>query len=262
MESLGLASSPCGQVRCLPSSPFLFIYSYFLYILLVAAQIPSPSPTHPSIIEQPIIHPTKEDQLTPGSTYTIQWIPDPAFSNVTIELWDKTSWGYSRDFGDLCYHWVNPFCGTIVSHAPNTGTFEWNVPKPGSDFPRDERVFWIKMYVDDYWRPDLGNTDPVLSYSQNFAFVLEPGQTPTRSNSQAAHQTSSMAMDMQPGDNHDHCPGMSRLLKIQTDRRVQRRRLPPQLAARLLHIVAHQPQRVKQWVRSYKRRFLHAYCYY
>ncbi|KAF2120135.1 hypothetical protein BDV96DRAFT_595713 [Lophiotrema nucula] len=183
----------------LSSSSLLLIYDCLFSGVLVVAQTPSPAPTQPSVIEQPISRPSKNDQLTPGATFTIQWTPDPAFSNVTLELWDKTSWGYSRDFGDLCYHWINPFCGTIATHAPNTGSFEWSIPNPGSDFPRDERVFWIKMYVDDYWKPDVGNTDPVLSYSQNFAFALAPGQTPTKLSSAVPEETSSMAMDVGPG---------------------------------------------------------------
>lgn len=32
------------------------------------------------------------------------------------------------------------------------------------------------MYVDDYLHPEIGNTDPVLSYSSNFCFAAEPGQ--------------------------------------------------------------------------------------
>lgn len=127
-------------------------------------------------VTQPIHHPNANDTLTPGSTFTITWTPNTHFANVTLELWDKTTWGYSRDFGDLCYRWVNPFCGTIASHAPNTGSFEWHIPKPGSDFPRGIQVFWIKMYVDDYQKPEINNTDPVLSYSESFEFELEPGQ--------------------------------------------------------------------------------------
>ena len=37
-------------------------------------------------------------------------------------------------------------------------------------------MFWVKMYVDDYFHPDIGNEDPVLSYSSNFQFADEPGQ--------------------------------------------------------------------------------------
>ncbi|KAF2011073.1 hypothetical protein BU24DRAFT_413754 [Aaosphaeria arxii CBS 175.79] len=147
-------------------------------IPLVTSQAPTPSSTQPSIIEQPIFRPTREDVLIPGGTFKIEWTPDKHFENVTLELWDKTSWGYSRDFGSLCYHWVNPFCGTIASHAPNNGSFEWQIPKPGSDFPRGERVYWIKMYVDDYIKPDIGNKDPVLSYSPNFMFIPENGEIP------------------------------------------------------------------------------------
>lgn len=114
--------------------------------------------------------------LTAGTTFAIKWKPDRHFSNVTLELWDKTSWGYSRNFGNLCYHYVNPFCGTIASHAPNTGSFEWRIPKPNNEFPRGQKVFWIKIYVDDFMKPEINNKDPVLSYSQHFAFAPEPGQ--------------------------------------------------------------------------------------
>ncbi|KAF2735677.1 hypothetical protein EJ04DRAFT_563183 [Polyplosphaeria fusca] len=155
-------------LRVLPAALQLFSFT--------GAQASTPAPTHPSFVEQPILYPTGDTLITPGSIYTIQWKANTAFSNITLELWDKTSWGYSRDFGELCYHWVNPFCGTIGSHLPNTGSFEWHVPQPGSDFPRGDRVFWIKMYVDDYIKPEIGNNDPVLSYSQNFGFAPEPGQ--------------------------------------------------------------------------------------
>lgn len=132
--------------------------------------------TKQSTIEQPIVHPSREDTLTAGTTFVIEWKPDHHFSNVTIELWDKTSWGYSRNFGSLCYHYVNPFCGTIVSHARNTGSFEWRIPKPNNEFPRGQKVFWIKIYVDDFMKPEINNKDPVLSYSQHFAFAPDPGQ--------------------------------------------------------------------------------------
>lgn len=159
-------------VRLLSSS----LSSAFLYSLALLA--------HPTIVRsdpvsQPILHPISTDTLVPGSVFIITWKPDTHFANVTLELWDNTTWGYSRDFGDLCYRWVNPFCGTIVSHAPNTGSFEWHIPKPGSDFPRGIEVFWIKMYVDDYQKPEINNSDPVLSYSQRFAFELTPGQNPS-----------------------------------------------------------------------------------
>ncbi|KAF2469822.1 uncharacterized protein BDR25DRAFT_370467 [Lindgomyces ingoldianus] len=156
---------------------FAIIFNILSYIPIVTSQSSVLPSTQPSRVQQPISHPNRDDLLTPGGTFTIRWQPDPHFSNVTLEIWDKTSWGYSRDFGDLCYHWINPFCGTIVSHAPNTGSYEWHIPKPGSDFPRAERVFWIKMYVDDYLKPEINNKDPVLSYTQNFAFAPDPGQS-------------------------------------------------------------------------------------
>src|SRR6186713_1319858 len=133
------------------SSNLIFILTFFLLSSIPLAC--SQEPTEPSDIEQPFVHPNRDDVLVPGGTFTIQWTADTRFANITLELWDKTSWGYSRDFGSLCYHWVNPFCGTIVSHAPNNGSYVWHIPKPGSDFPRGDRVFWVKMYVDDYFHP-------------------------------------------------------------------------------------------------------------
>ncbi|KAF2194799.1 hypothetical protein K469DRAFT_706288, partial [Zopfia rhizophila CBS 207.26] len=142
------------EATLLRFSPLLTL----LHLLpLVSAQQTTPSPTQPSRVQQPILSPSKKDVLTPGGTFTIRWEPNSHFANVTLEIWDKTTWGYSRDFGELCYHWVNPFCGTIASHAPNTGSYEWHIPKPGSEFPRGEKVFWLKMYVDDYLKPDIGN---------------------------------------------------------------------------------------------------------
>ncbi|KAF2873968.1 hypothetical protein BDV95DRAFT_317680 [Massariosphaeria phaeospora] len=187
----------------LPSSSLLLLLALSpIFVRLIAAQTSAPPHPEPSYISQPILHPTHDDLIEAGGIFSIEWTPDSAFQNVTLEIWDNTSWGYSRDFGSLCYHWINPFCGTIVSHAPNTGTYEWHVPKPGSDFPRGEWVFWIKMYVDDFLHHEIGNTSPVLSYSQTFAFRPEPGQeiptysetesipTPTAETSQATNSGS------------------------------------------------------------------------
>ncbi|ORY09823.1 hypothetical protein BCR34DRAFT_656186 [Clohesyomyces aquaticus] len=176
-------SSPSNAAPTISTLPARLTILLLSLITITTAQTTTPPPsTQPSRVSQTILTPNRTSLLTPGSPFTITWIPDPHFSNITLEIWDKTSWGYSRDFGDLCYHWVNPFCGTIASHAPNTGSFVWQVPKPGSDYPRDAgngtgegtgssgvRVFWIKMYVDDYLKEGY-NRDPVLSYSQNFAF--------------------------------------------------------------------------------------------
>lgn len=165
------------RIDSMCSSSLLVVTSILVSLSLAASSQPaSPSSTKPSSIEQPITHPIDDDVITAGTVFTITWKPDRHFSNVTLELWDKTSWGYSRSFGNLCYHYVNPFCGTIVSHAPNTGSYEWRVPKPNNEFPRGQKVFGIKMYVDDFMKPEINNRDPVLSYSQNFAFALEPGQ--------------------------------------------------------------------------------------
>lgn len=153
--------------------------------LLTTAQIPTSKATSP--LTQRFLHPIRNDILLPGSTFTIQWTPNPAFHNITLQLWDKTSWGFSRDLLSPCRPWNrSPFCGTIASSAPNTGTFNWTVPNPqngsmGFGFPRGEPAYWIKMYVEDYLQESVGNTEPVVSYSQNFAFarVGERGVTAT-----------------------------------------------------------------------------------
>ncbi|KAF2794416.1 hypothetical protein K505DRAFT_417118 [Melanomma pulvis-pyrius CBS 109.77] len=184
-------------ISLLPSSPCL---AHLLFIFRLFSLFPlglSQESTQPSPIEQKILHPARDDVLEAGGIFTIQWTADPHFANVTLEVWDKTSWGYSRDFGTLCYHWINPFCGTIVSHAPNTGSYQWHIPKPGSDFPRKQRVFWIKMYVDDYLHPEIGNKDPVLSYSSNFCFAPEPGQDAGVGESSTTALASSAMPDVQ-----------------------------------------------------------------
>lgn len=175
-----------GAVASLPLSMLLVLLNFLLFLQPTHGQSPSPTPTAagPSVISQPIIHPARRDILAPGTTFTITWLPNPHFKNVTLQLWDKTSWGYSRDLLTGCIPWLrNPFCGTIAKHAPNTGTYDWMIPNPqngslGFGFPRDDRVFWIKMYVEDYVNTDIGNQDPVLSYSQNFAFA-KPGESGT-----------------------------------------------------------------------------------
>ncbi|KAF2266423.1 hypothetical protein CC78DRAFT_578120 [Lojkania enalia] len=182
-------------MRVIQLSPLsLFFVSSFYSIVTCQTSTPQPSG-----IQQPITHPTRHEVLTPGGTFTIQWIADLHFSNVTLEIWDKTSWGWSREFGEQCYHWVNPFCGTIGSHLPNTGSYEWRIPKPGSNFPRGEHVFWIKMYVDDYIKEDIGNKDPVLSYSQNFSFAPEPGQNVSTSTTESASAVPTPPMELIPG---------------------------------------------------------------
>ncbi|KAJ4360456.1 uncharacterized protein N0V89_001019 [Didymosphaeria variabile] len=153
------------------------------YLLLIfsnlirpgTAQLPTSKAT--SALTQHFIHPIRGDVLLPGSIFTIRWEANTIFKNVTFQLWDKTSWGFARDLLSPCHPWArNPFCGTIAVSAPNTGSFEWLVPNPqngssGFGFPRGERAYWIKMYVEDYVHAEIGNTDPVLSYSQNFAFA-------------------------------------------------------------------------------------------
>ncbi|KAK7188401.1 hypothetical protein PSPO01_05592 [Paraphaeosphaeria sporulosa] len=149
----------------------------FNLIHLTTAQLPTSKAT--SALTQPFLHPIRGDVLLPGSIFTIQWDANPAFKNITLQLWDKTSWGFARDLLSPCHPWArNPFCGTIAASAPNTGSFAWLVPNPqngtlGFGFPRGEHAYWVKMYVEDYLQPGIGNKDPVLSYSQNFAFARE-----------------------------------------------------------------------------------------
>ncbi|KAF2437878.1 hypothetical protein P171DRAFT_505587 [Karstenula rhodostoma CBS 690.94] len=146
-------------------------------IHLTTAQLPTSKAT--PVDTQPFRHPIHGDVLLPGSVFTIEWEANPAFHNVTLQLWDKTSWGFARDLLAPCHPWArNPFCGTIAASAPNTGAFAWLVPDPrngslAAGFPRGERAYWVKMYVDDYLQPAVGNADPVLSYSRNFAFARE-----------------------------------------------------------------------------------------
>lgn len=142
---------------------------------LSTAQLPTSITAPP--LTQPFLHPTHGDILLPGTTFTLLWTPLPTFQTITLQLWDKTSWGFSRDLLSPCHPWVrSPFCGTIASSAPNTGSFEWTVPNPlngslGYGFPRGEAAFWVKMYVEDYMREGSGNGEPVVSYSQNFGFA-------------------------------------------------------------------------------------------
>ena len=149
----------------------------FPLISFTLAQLPTSKAT--SVITQRFIHPTRGDVLLPGSVFTIKWEPNANFKNITLQLWDKTSWGFSRDLLSSCHPWDrNPFCDTIASDAPNTGSFDWMIPNPqngslGFGFPRGQRAYWIKMYVEDYVQADIGNDLPVLSYSHNFAFAKE-----------------------------------------------------------------------------------------
>lgn len=159
----------------LPNSFPAVIATVLPLFWIVVLQAVGSTAAKSSIIEQPIIHPSSEDTLTAGGIFTIKWKPDGRFSNVTLELWDNSR-GYSRNFGSFCYFYVNFYCGTIASHVPNSGSFEWRVPKPNNEFPRGQKVFWIKIYVDDFLKPEINNKEPIVSYSQHFAFAPEPGQ--------------------------------------------------------------------------------------
>jgi hypothetical protein len=156
----------------------------FFKILLIHVLYHLPSAfaqqsAQPSPLSQPLLSPNHTSVLTTGTSYLIIWTPSPYFSNITLEIWDNTTWGYSLDFGSFpCYHWPNPFCGSIISHAPNNGSYLWNIPKPtrnvGHRYPTGKKFFWIKLYVDDFWK-DGKNTEPVVTYSEKFAFAMEPG---------------------------------------------------------------------------------------
>lgn len=170
------------------------LFASLVFVLLSlahssTAQLPTPQAT--SVLTQHFIHPIRGDVLLPGSIFTIRWDLNPAFKNLTLQLWDKTSWGFSRDLLSPCHPWArNPFCGTIATSAPNTGSFDWTVPNPpngslGYGFPRGEKAFWVKMYVEDYMHEEIGNVDPVLSYSQNFAFAKE-GEAPVLATEEAS----------------------------------------------------------------------------
>lgn len=177
-------------------SAYLFFLCHFLFHL-AGAQLPTSKAT--SVLTQRFIHPIRGDIPLPGSIFTIRWDANPAFKTITLQLWDKTSWGFSRDLLSPCHPWIgSPFCGTIASAAPNTGSFDWTIPNPvngslGFGFPRGETAYWIKMYVDDYFQTSIGNKDPVVSYSQNFAFAREGEPAVT-----ATEEPSSTGLDRGP----------------------------------------------------------------
>ncbi|PVH99685.1 hypothetical protein DM02DRAFT_656160 [Periconia macrospinosa] len=138
------------------------------------------SPTAPASGSQHFIHPAKNDVLTLGSTLTIRWTEITYYKYVTIQLWDHTSHGFSHDLLTSCSPFSRKTCGNIATHAPNTGSFEWKIPVPvngtnsaGHAFPRGEKVFWLRMFVEDYVQNSIGNKVPVVSYSQGFAFAKE-----------------------------------------------------------------------------------------
>jgi hypothetical protein len=150
---------------------------------------------------QPILQPTASSTLTPGTTFTVSWNASQHFSNITIELWDNTTTGYSRLFSPTfssCYRWNPPYCGNIAVNVPNTGNYDWVIPNPSTDdWPSQKSAFRIKMYVIDYWKPDVGNLAPVLSFSDWFAFTGngkadlqdEGGESTTASESEMASET-------------------------------------------------------------------------
>ncbi|KAF2649801.1 hypothetical protein K491DRAFT_721333 [Lophiostoma macrostomum CBS 122681] len=133
-----------------------------------------PPGTQSFAFPQPIIQPTASSTISPGATFTVTWNASTHFSNITLELWDNTTIGYSRLFSPTlssCYRWNPPYCGNIAVNVANTGSYDWVIPTPSTDdWPSKQSVFRIKMYVIDYWKPDVGNLAPVLSFSDWFAF--------------------------------------------------------------------------------------------
>ncbi|CAI6336507.1 unnamed protein product [Periconia digitata] len=164
----------------------VFLLFVNLFITDCTAQSPTPtlnsisSPTASASGSQHFIHPAGGDVLTLGTTLTIRWTAITNYKYVTIQLRDNTSQGFSQDLLTPCTPFSRKYCGNIATHAPNTGSFEWVIPIPvngtdstGHTFPRGERVFWLKMFVEDFINAETGNKQPVLSYSQIFAFAKE-----------------------------------------------------------------------------------------
>ncbi|KAF2641887.1 hypothetical protein P280DRAFT_479148 [Massarina eburnea CBS 473.64] len=156
----------------------IILFNVFVHTPVAEAQA---STSTPSLHSQRFVHPSKGDVLVTGDTFTIRWTTIPQFGYVTLQLWDKTSYGYSHDLTTPCYPYArSTFCGTIATHVPNNGSHEWRIPFPangtnnaGYTFPRGEKVFWVKLFVEDFIQSSIGNKDPVLSFSQNFAFAKE-----------------------------------------------------------------------------------------
>ncbi|KAL5434396.1 hypothetical protein PMIN06_011403 [Paraphaeosphaeria minitans] len=145
--------------------PHLHTLLIMTLLHLTTAQ-PATSKATPALT-QPFLHPLHGEVLLPGSIFTIQWQPNPAFQHITLQLWDTTAWGFARDLLSPCHPpWPrNPFCGTIAAAALNTGAFAWRVPDArngslGFGFPRGELVYWVKMFVEDYVQPGIGNEGP------------------------------------------------------------------------------------------------------
>lgn len=157
--------------------PPLFL-AYLIFNIFAIQQCQAQFSQSP-VLTQHILHPAHKDVLVPGSVSTIRWNANTHFKNVTLQLWDNTSWGYSHDLLTPCYPWGrNSFCGTIATHVPNTGSYDWTIPNPangtlGFGFPRNETVFYVKIFVEDYIKEELGNRHPVVSWSQNFAFAAD-----------------------------------------------------------------------------------------
>jgi hypothetical protein len=180
LKSFGNRASN-AKAAMVPPSLFAYLIVSTLAIQLGNAQSPAPTSSAPksTVLTQHVLHPAHKDILVPGSISTIRWEVNSHFTNVTLQLWDNTSWGYSRDLLSPCIPWGrNPFCGTIATHVPNTGSLDWYIPNPangslGYGFPRDEQVYWVKIFVEDYLHDEIGNRRPVVSWSQNFAFAAD-----------------------------------------------------------------------------------------
>jgi hypothetical protein len=105
-----------------------------------------------SIIEAAVISPSGSTVWTNGASVQIQW-NSISGNEVTIVLTRSNT----------IYH------HTIVSYAPNSGTFTWQVNIPGQDgWPSStssERVYEIDFYINGGWN----NGGTLVAQSQQFA---------------------------------------------------------------------------------------------
>jgi len=155
----------------------IFLTLSTLAISDTATLVVSDIPTWPETSFATLLpRPTQGEVLTPGSTYTISWTP-PVGTAVNIEINDgfPPSHGSAHVFGPVCGGWViNYHCGQIAKKAPNSGTYEWVIPVPGTGgsfdpgFQTDPKyMIWIFVWalvVDD--KPQ----GPFYYYSGNFSF--------------------------------------------------------------------------------------------
>ena len=174
------AALPLAETFYIPSISSILVLLLTFSTLSYAStktypHAPSPG-TQSTLYPQPILQPSESTTIAPGTTFTITWRPSYHFSNITLELWDNTTIGYARNFSPTfspCYHWNPPYCGSIAVNIPNSGSFDWQIPTPtGDPSAWSGENFRIKMYVVDYWKPDVGNLAPVLSFSDWFTLAM------------------------------------------------------------------------------------------